>query len=157
MQRRGISLISMIIYVVLFFGFSAIAISLTTNMNMKTLAKKGSIYCQEQIEKLQYNLIDSAKKSEYFDNVSGTIVFSNNDEYKYDDTKKCILKNGGVLVKDVSSFQILSKDGITGFSDINKGHIDKNINYITIKVTIFKYSKSYDYELFITLGDGLSG
>ena len=91
-------MISMIIYVVLFFVFSAFAVSLSSNINYQTLSQKGLVYSNEQLQKLQYNMLFSAKNSISIDNISGKIVFSNNDEYTYDSTNKKIYKNGGVLV-----------------------------------------------------------
>ena len=110
-------MISMIIYVVLFFVFSAFAVSLSSNINYQTLSQKGLVYSNEQLQKLQYNMLFSAKNSISIDNISGKIVFSNNDEYTYDSTNKKIYKNGGVLVSEVESFNIIDVSSLANVPD----------------------------------------
>lgn len=153
MQKNGLSLMSMILYVVLFFAFSTIAVSISINMNIKTLSEKGRVYCNEELQKLQYNILNSAKKSEYYDNMDESIVFSNNDEYIYNQDTKNILKNGGVLITDVTSFEIIDISSLNGVKPDLVYNVDKAKEYICIRVTFNKYSQNLTYDLFYTLGD----
>lgn len=153
MQKKGLSLVSMMLYVVLFFTFATIAVAVSTNMNVKTLSEKGRLYCNEQVQKLQYNILDSAKKSTYYDNIENSIVFSNNDEYTYDIDKKIILKNGGILVTDVTTFEIIDISNLSGIKPDLVDNVDNNKEYICIKISFEKYSQNLTYDLFYTLGD----
>lgn len=156
MQKKGLSLVSMVIYVVLFFAFSAFAVAMSMNMNYKTLAEKGNIWVNEQFQKLQYNLVMSGKNSITIDSISGNIIFSNNDEYSYDVTKKRILKNGGILVTDVEQFEITQinslKDVPAGFTS----NIDNNIDNVCVNVKFKKYGQEFSSQIFVTVGDGIN-
>lgn len=153
MKKSGITLVSIIIYVILFFAFSTIAISISTNINMKTLSEKGKIYCSEQIQKLQANLLDSAKNSKDYDIIGNSIVFSNNDEYEFDEERKVVLKNGGVLVSDVESFENINIDELSGKKEDFANNLDYQTEYICLRVRFVKYSQTSSYELFFSLGD----
>lgn len=100
-KKSGLTMASMILYVVLFFIFISFAISISTNMNYKILTQKGDMYINEEYDKLQYNLFKSAKASTSISFIQGDIVFSNNDIYHYDSDKKIIYKNNAVLVDSV--------------------------------------------------------
>lgn len=153
MPKKGLSLVSMVLYVVIFFAFATIAISISTNMNMKTLSEKGKVYCNEQVQKLQYNILNSAKNSIYYDYIENSIVFSNNDEYTYDKEKKIILKNGGKLLTDVTNFEIINIDNLSGIKPNLMDNVDNNKEYICIRINFEKYSQNLSYDMFYTLGD----
>jgi len=160
MNKRGISLISIVIYVALFFAFMTFATVMATNMNYTSLSYKGQVINQENFQKLQYNILNSAKQSTSIDNISGNIIFSNEDEYVFDASKKQVLKNGGKIISDVTSFEIKSVDDLIGvptsfLKKENGEYINLNTSkdYICINVTLKKYGVEENSQIFVTVGD----
>lgn len=145
MNKRGITMTSIVIYVILFFIFTSIAITISTNMNYEALNQKGNIIINENIQKLQFNLLNSAKKSDSVYNIEGRIVFSNNDEYFFDSTKKEILKNNTTLVKDVLEFNIISTNEF-------RENIDDD-RVVNIEVKVKKYGNEKIEKMMFTVGD----
>ena len=84
MNKKGITMTSIVVYVMLFFIFTSVAITISTNINFEALSEKGNIINNKNIQKLQFNLLNSAKSSSNVYNISGKVVFSNNDEYYFD-------------------------------------------------------------------------
>lgn len=153
MNKSGITMVSILIYVVIFFIFTVFAVAMSTNMNYKTLSDKGEIFINEQFEKLQYNLVKSAKSSDSVDNIVGKIAFSNNDEYKYDINKKQILKNEGVLVSNVESFNILDITNLKNKPQDFDYNIDNAKQSILVEVKFKKYGIEKISQIFIVAGD----
>ena len=152
-RKSGITLSSIVIYVALFFVFTVFAITMSTNMNYKAMEEKANIYVYEQFDKLQYNIISSAKESSSVDDIYSKIVFSNNDEYSFDNDKKVILKNGGVLVKNVESFEIISENDLSDISSNFHENMEENTESICLKITFKKYGKQITKQIFVTMGD----
>lgn len=152
-KKSGITLTSIVIYVSLFFVFTVFAIAMSTNMNYKAMGEKANIYVYEQFDKFQYNIITSAKNSNFVDNIYNKVVFSNNDEYSYDKDKKVVLKNGGVLVNNVEKFEIIPEEKLTDISDGFSSNIDNSTNSICIEITFKKYGKQIAKQLVVTVGD----
>lgn len=142
---------SMIIYVVLFFAFSSFALAVSTNYNHKTLMEKGNIWVNEQFDKFQMNLLASSRESTDVSNIGGKIVFSNEDEYRYDNSKQKIYKNDGLCISDVESFEVITRTNSSAITDY-----DSNTSSVTAKLKITKYGVSKEFEIFITAGDGLN-
>lgn len=155
MNKKGLSMVSMLVYVVLFFSFSAFAVGIATNMNYRTLSEKGQIVNNEHLQKLQYNLINSAKNSSTIEEISGKIVFSNNDEYSFNETDKRIYKNGGIIATDVESFRVIDITELDNVPDGFTTNVDADIDYICVEVTFNKYGQTLTEKLFITVGDGI--
>jgi hypothetical protein len=153
MNKSGITMVSIVIYVVIFFIFTVFAVAMSTNMNYKTLSDKGEIFINEQFEKLQYNLVKSSKSSDSVDNILGKITFSNNDEYKYDIDKKQILKNEGVLVSNVESFNILDTTNLKNKPQDFDYNIDNAKQSILVEVKFKKYGVEKTSQIFIVAGD----
>ena len=143
---------SMVIYVALFFAFSAFAIAISSNYNYQTLNEKGNMWINEQYDKLQYNILMSAKKCDTVNVISNKIVFSNNDEYTYDSDKKRLLKNGGIIAMDVEEFTILMNSDISGGNSFYNS-LDKNLSTVAISITLKKYGNTKKCEFFVTAGD----
>lgn len=152
-KKSGITLTSIVIYVSLFFVFTVFAIAMSTNMNYKAMGEKANIYVYEQFDKFQYNIITSAKNSNFVDNIYNKVVFSNNDEYSYDKDKKVILKNGGELVNNVENFEIIAEEKLTDIPNNFASNMDNNTNSICIEITFKKYGKQITKQLFVTVGD----
>lgn len=153
MNKKGLSMISMIIYVVLFFAFSAFAVGMSANMNYRTLSEKGEIINNEQLQKLQYNLLNSAKKSKNIDIISDKIVFSNNDEYTFNKNTKKVYKNGGIIVSDVESFEIIEVDKLQNVPVDFSSNLDSSLDNVCVEVKFSKYSKELTQQIFVTVGD----
>ena len=154
MNKKGISLMSMVIYVALFFAFSAFAVGMSLNMNYRNLAQKGEVWVNEQAQKLQYNMLNSAKRSTTIDHISGRVVFSNNDEYSYDSEKKVIYKNGGILVTNVEEFKIITINDLTGIpTTFTSLTTDRNKDYSCVSVKFKKYGQEFETQIFVTVGD----
>ncbi|MDO4283327.1 MAG: hypothetical protein Q4D02_06770 [Clostridia bacterium] len=147
MNKRGITMTSIVIYVVLFFIFTSIAIGISSNMNYESLSEKGNIINHEEFQKLQYNMLNSAKKSNEVYNINGKIVFSNNDEYDYNEEDKTILKNDHVLIQNVENFSILPSNDLVEIKDPNKG--------VAIEVTLKKYGSSKSEKMIFSVGDNV--
>lgn len=156
MNKKGLSMVSMLVYVVLFFSFSAFAVGMSTNMNYQTLSEKGTIVNNEQLQKLQYNLLNSAKKSTTIENISGKIVFSNNDEYTFVESDKKIYKNGGIIATDVESFKIIDVSDLENTPENFTSNLDLNLDYVCVEVIFTKYSQTLTEKIFITVGDGIN-
>ncbi len=150
-RKSGITLVSIMIYVLLFFAFSTLAISLSSNMNMNSLSKKGEIIVNEGYDKLSYNLINSAKNSNSVDIIADSVVFGNNDEYSFDFDKKVILKNDTVLIKNVEDFKIINSSDFVSEEKI--ANFDSNIQNISFSVTLKKYNVDKNENIFVTLGE----
>ncbi len=153
MKKSGITMVSIIIYVMLFFVFTTFAILISSNMNYKTLSDKGDLYINEQFQKLQYNLVKSSTNSEYITKINNKIVFSNNDEYTYNTEKKQILKNGGIIAGNVESFNILETTNLTNKPENFDYNIDENKTNILIEVKFKKYGKEKKAQIFVVAGD----
>lgn len=143
-SKSGLTMASMILYVVLFFIFIAFAVSISTNMNYKILTQKGDMYINEEYDKLQYNLFKSAKVSNSISFIQNDIIFSNNDIYHYDSNKKIIYKNNAILVDSVDSFEpkVSSELNIT----------DKS-KYLSYNVVFNKYKQQLSKDIFVSVGD----
>lgn len=153
-KKSGLSLTSIVIYVSLFFVFTVFAIAMSANMNYKAMSEKANIYISEQFDKLQYNLISSAKSSKSADNIYNKIVFSNNDEYSFDNERKVILKNDGILVKNVESFEVITDlSKITNVPDNFSSNIDSKIDYMCVEISFKKYGVDQTKQIFFTVGD----
>lgn len=156
-KRKGISLVSMVLYVVLFFIFMTFAIAMSSNMNYRTLSEKGQILNNEEFEKLQYNLVNSAMNSSSVIKGSGFVSFSNGDVYTYDSENLNVLKNGGILAQNVTEFN--TQKSYLDLIEVNVNAKD-NINrymedsYACIDVKFFKYDKETYKQIFVsTRGD----
>lgn len=151
---------SMVMYVVLFFAFMTFATAMATNMNYAALSQKGEIIVAENFQKLQQNILVSAKDSITVDNISGNIIFSNNDEYTYNSSKKQVLKNGSKIISDVTDFKITNLSAVAGIPESylkqEKGeytNIDDSKDYICISVTIKRYGVEKTSQILVTVGD----
>lgn len=151
---------SMVIYVALFFTFMTFATVLAANMNYTSLAYKGKVINAENFQKLQYNILNSAKNSITIDKINGNIIFSNNDEYVYDSNKKAVFKNDVKIISDVTNFEIVSIDKLTNVpnsfltvDDNEYVNLDMSKDYICINVTLQKYGVETTSQIFVTVGD----
>ena len=138
MNKKGITMVSIVMYVVIFFALTAIATSVTIAMNSNSLTDKGKIYVQESEIKLKNNLLHSFENSDGITTINNKLIFSNNDEYYYEPENKIIYKNGGILIQNVEemTFELDNHKGLLSL-DLNakviKFNQEKNINFTTCK------------------------
>ena len=147
-MKKGITITSLVIYVVLFFGFTILASSISTNFNRNILNEKASININENILKFQSNLLNSSKKSISVTTMNNNIIFSNGDVYKLDENRNVLLKNDGVLCDNVKSLEILDNSTVTT-------NIIEDSKMVALKVTFEKFDINYSSKIVITAGDGL--
>lgn len=145
MNKKGITMTSIVVYVMLFFIFTSVAITISTNINFEALSEKGNIINNKNIQKLQFNLLNSAKSSSNVYNISGKIVFSNNDEYYFDSTKREILKNDTTIIKDVEKFNIISSSEFVENVNENKS--------VSVEVMLKKYGNEKIEKMIFSVGD----
>ncbi len=137
-SKKGITVTSIVVYVILFFMFTTITTVLSSKINGNLFNDRGTSINITAINKLEYNLLDSADKSY---SVKGTVndnstilTFSNNDEYVFDKEKHKIYKNGGELVDFLKDFDIRAID-----------------DYLKINITLNKYTNEIEREIIVNV------
>lgn len=125
-RKKGITLSSLIIYIVLFTSFTIFASSVTSNMNERLFDSRGEAINYSNLNKLQYNIDDSRANSNDVTVAENEITYSNGDSYVYDSTNKVILKNNGILCQNVESFTANVEEGT-------------NTKKVTIQIGFNKY------------------
>jgi hypothetical protein len=152
-MKRGFTVVSLVLYVTLFFAFTVFATAISTNLNHKVLSEKGKIIIHDNYMKLYSNLFNSAKASTSIDIIENNIVFSNGDIYAYDDEKNVVLKNSGSLVSNVEDFKVINLEEVTGIAN-DMNNIDV-INCAAFNVSFKKYNETITRDIVITVGDDL--
>ena len=134
-MKKGITVITLVIYVMLFFSFSVFAILTTNNNNKTVLNSNGLVKNNESLSKLNFNMLNSCRKSYKYDIVSGAIEFSNGDSYKYDSTKDIVYKDGVTLITNVTKFNVIEINNKVLQLDVEFKKYDnilgRNLTYIT--------------------------
>ncbi|MBR5227819.1 MAG: hypothetical protein IKV94_04185 [Clostridia bacterium] len=102
--KQGITVVSLVVYVILLFGFITITLTVSGNFSSNLFDEKGSSTNLSNFDKLLYYLNESASTSTDVDIVDNEIAFSNGDVYTYNEGKSTVYLNGGILVKDVTNF-----------------------------------------------------
>lgn len=125
-SKRGITVSSLVLYVVLFFAITTFLSMVYSNMNDTLFNNRGMALNYTMLNKLEYNLTDSALQSVDIVLTDNTLTFSNGDKYYYDSAKKMVILNNGVLCTSVSKFE----PTITTGTDTKK---------LTINLTFNKY------------------
>ena len=125
-SKKGITLASLVIYIVLFTSFTVFVSSISSNMNERLFDNRGEAINYSSLNKLQYNIENSALESNNVVVSSNQISYSNGDDYVYNSESKVIYKNGGVLCLNVDSF-------------LASQSIGENSKKVTIELTFNKY------------------
>lgn len=137
-KRSGLTMTSIVMYVVIFFALTILATGVTMAMNSNSLQDKGKIYVEEENLKIKKNIKLSLDNSQNVYKIEDKLIFSNGDEYFFDNTTRTLYKNGGVLSQNLLSFEISIKE-------------KNNITYgVNIKYSIEKYNqnKTFEFSLF---------
>ncbi len=154
-MKKGITLVSIIIYMVLFFTFTVFAISVSSNLNRNVLMDKGSAEIEEEYSKLYINMFSSAKNSNSY-NISSksegkVISFSNGDSYLFDVYKGYVYKNEGILCRDLNQANIIESTELVGTTLTQ--NVLSNLNSLCLNVSFGKYSQILEREIVVTVGD----
>ncbi len=110
-RKSGVTLSSLVIYIVLFTSFTIFVSNISSNMNERLFNNRGEAINYSALNKLQYNIDDSAVNSQDITVTETEINYSNGDKYVYDSENKMILKNGGVLCQNVEAFTVNLETG----------------------------------------------
>lgn len=124
--KKGVTLASLVIYIVLFTGFTIFVSITSTNMNERLFDNRGEAINYSYLNKLQYNLENSSMNSQDVSVTENEIAYSNGDRYTYNSDEDVIYKNGGILCLNVSNFEVSVEAGV-------------NVKKITLNVTFNKY------------------
>ena len=137
-MKKGITLTALVIYLVLFFSFTAFVVAITSKYNEKVFTDRGVAINITELNKLEYNLTVSKSKSSSFSKIGDNIVFDNNDKYSYDPNNKVILLNDGILISNVDTCTF-------SVNSVNNG------NHLIINLTLKKYLSTVtrNVELFM--------
>lgn len=124
--KRGITLASLVIYIVLFTSFTIFVAAISNNNNERLFNDRGEAINYSTLNKLQQNIEDSSLNSNSVSITENEINYSNGDSYSYDSENKVIYKNGGILCLNVESFDLSIEDGI-------------NTQKVTVNISFNKY------------------
>ena len=134
-KKRGITVTSILIYVILFFAFTTITTIISSRFNQSLFNDRGNAINVTAINKLEYNLLNSAKNSYIASSTVNdnktTVTFSNSDEYIFDLDNHIIYKNGGKLVKFVKSCNVELQNNLLSLNlTLNKytNEVTRNIH-----------------------------
>lgn len=119
-QKKGVTMASVVVYVILFSVITAVLSLIYTNMNEKLFNDRGKAINSTAFNKLQYNINSSAINSTDVSLTYSNIVFSNGDTYIYNKEKGIILLNGGIVCTNVEDFDV----SITTLNNVKKVNID---------------------------------
>lgn len=111
-KKRGITLASLVIYIVLFTSFTVFVSITSTNMNEKLFDNRGEAINYTNLNKLQYNLENSSLESQDVVVTPNSISYSNGDNYVYNESDKVIYKNNGILCLNVENFTVTIDTGV---------------------------------------------
>lgn len=125
-NKSGITLASLVIYIVLFTSFTVFVSITSTNMNERLFNNRGEAINYSSLNKLQYNLENSSLESQDVVVTSNEVSYSNGDTYVYNEADKVIYKNDGILCLNVESFTASLETGT-------------NTKKLTIDISFNKY------------------
>ncbi len=144
-KEKGITLIALTIYVILFIGLMGMLAVFTTDFNSGIGRVQHNMTSPEEFNKFNIEFVRDIKSSYYANiNKSGddvTIILDNGANYRYVKSENAIYKNKAKISKNIASFNAISEQSTKG----------KNV--IRIKITTGKneqsiiFSKNISYVL----------
>lgn len=137
MKKSGITMATLVIYVVLLATFTGVALMVSNNLSDTVLGDKGIAISMTNYEKVLYYLNKSAEESASATVTATTITFSNGDIFEYNSGKGELKLNGGVLCKNVSEFNI--------------GSIESNL--LNVGVSFKKYTNTMTRNVILNIGE----
>lgn len=123
-QKKGVTMASIVVYVILFSVITVVLSLVYTNMNDKLFQDRGRAINNTSFNKLQYNINSSAVSSTNVTVSNSNIVFSNGDTYVYYKEKGIVLLNSGVLCTNVEEFNVV----LTTLNNVKKVSLDVKFN-----------------------------
>lgn len=136
-KKTGITMMSLVVYVVLLAAFTGVALTVSNNLSNSVFADKGIAYDMTNYEKIMYYLNNSAMESSSVDVTSTALTFSNGDKFEYNSAKNELKMNGGVLCRNVYAFGIENTQN----------------NLLNIDITLKKYTHSMDRSITLYIGE----
>lgn len=136
-MKKGITMTSLVVYIVLLAAFTGIALMVSGNLSDTVFGDKGLAICATNYEKTMYYLNKSAMESTTVTVAGSTVTFSNGDTFEYDASKNVLKLNGGVLCKNVSEFDV--------------GSLENNL--LDIEVSFKKYTNTMTRTISIYVGE----
>ena len=137
-RKSGITVTSIVVYVILFFIFTTATTVISSRFNESLFDDRGRAINITAINKLQYNLLNSANNSYIVEGVvdgnKTTLTFSNSDIYIFDLDSKMVYKNGGKLVKYVKDCDVKLLDDVVNI-DITLNKYTNEVNR-NIKISV---------------------
>lgn len=138
--KGGVTLASLVIYIILFTTFTVFVSSVSNNANERLFDARGEAINYTTLNKLQYNLETSAINSDDVIVTPTEISYSNGDTYIYDEVQKVVYKNDGILCLNVETFNITLDAGI-------------NTKKVKVNISLSKYLNNLTREI-ITCVEG---
>lgn len=154
--KKGLTVTSIVVYVILFFMFTSITTIISSRFNKNLFNDRGIAINTTALNKLQYNLLASANESyNVKGNVDGNktiLTFSNSDEYVFDLDKNTVYKNGGKLVNYVKAFDVRLLDDVINI-DIT---VNKYTNELARNIKINVHTEDYIDNGLVVHYDGIN-
>ena len=158
-SKRGITVTSIMVYVLLFFAFTTIATVISSRFNKNLFNDRGNAINITAINKLEYNLLSSAQNSYNVDIVANgnnrTLTFSNSDVYVFDNDNNVIYKNGGKLVKFVKESKVKIQEDVIAIDLTLNKYTNEVSRSIKVKCSSKINSTSYLSEGLVAQYDGI--
>lgn len=135
--KQGITAVSVVVYVILLFAFTALALSVSTNLSSGLFEDKGIAINLSNYDKVLYYLNKNAIESSGLEFENNTLKFSNGNEFKYDADSQTIYYNDGIFAKDIKGFTVTMI----------------NNNQYTVEVQFIKYLNEMTRSIKIYVGE----
>lgn len=140
MNKKGITGLSLTIYCILFFVFTAFVVTTTSGFTSQMYSKKGEAINLTQFDKLNYAMrISENESNSVFAFGTNTVSYSNEDVYVYDSAAHVVRRNGAVYVENVSSFEA------TQITDVGS-------NVVTVTITFNRFLQETTREIITYAG-----
>ena len=130
--KKGVTMASIVVYVILFSIITVVLSLVYTNMNEKLFQDRGRAINSTAFNKLQYNINASALASSNVTITGNVINYSNGDSYIYYEDK--ILLNGGVICSNIEEFNVT----LTTLNNVKK---------VTYDVKFSKYLNEFEKNI----------
>lgn len=136
-NKKGITMSSLVIYVVLLFSMITLALLVSNSVNDRMFDERGEVINITNADKLQYNILNSGEASNTVSTFNNKIAFSNGDVYYYNRDKKVIYKNNTVLVDNVKECVVTSENNIDGKTSVKISiTLNKYLNELNRNISV---------------------
>lgn len=136
-MKKGITMTSLVVYIVLLAAFTGIALMVSSNLSDSVFSDKGVSINMASYEKAMYYLNKSAMESTSVTVTDSSVTFSNGDAFEYDDAKNELKMNGGILCKNISKFSV--------------GNVENNL--LNIEIGLKKYTNTMERTITLNVGE----